>query len=149
MSVAETVLTETRGRVGLLTLNRPKALNALNQQMMHEAVAALQAFDCDPAIGCMVVTGSERAFAAGADIKEMQPQSYQQMYAADWFAGWDAIDRIRKPIIAAVSGFAISYWRPTRPGLGSRKSNSASFPASADHNALPAPLAKRKRWSSA
>jgi enoyl-CoA hydratase len=107
MSVAETVLTETRGRVGLLTLNRPKALNALNQQMMHEAVAALQAFDCDPAIGCMVVTGSERAFAAGADIKEMQPQSYQQMYAADWFAGWDAIDRIRKPIIAAVSGFAL------------------------------------------
>jgi enoyl-CoA hydratase len=107
MSVAETVLTETRGRVGLLTLNRPKALNALNLQMMHEAVAALQAFDCDPAIGCMVVTGSERAFAAGADIKEMQPQSYQQMYAADWFAGWDAIDRIRKPIIAAVSGFAL------------------------------------------
>jgi enoyl-CoA hydratase len=89
MSVAETVLTETRGRVGLLTLNRPKALNALNLQMMHEAVAALQAFDCDPAIGCMVVTGSERAFAAGADIKEMQPQSYQQMYAADWFAGWE------------------------------------------------------------
>ena len=103
----ETILTETRGRVGLLTLNRAKALNALNLAVMGELVAALEAFDRDPGVGCIVVTGSEKAFAAGADIKEMQLQTYQQMFAADWFAGWDAVGRVRTPIIAAVSGFAL------------------------------------------
>jgi enoyl-CoA hydratase len=82
MSLYETILTETRGRVGLVTLNRPKALNALNLQTMQDVVAALDAFDHDSGIGCIVLTGSEKVFAAGADIKEMQPQSYQQMYAA-------------------------------------------------------------------
>ena len=103
----ETVLAEAHDRVGLITLNRPKALNALNLQVMSEIVSALQAFDQDVGIGCIVITGSERAFAAGADIKEMQPRSYQEMYAADWFAGWDAVAGVRKPIIAAVSGFAL------------------------------------------
>ncbi len=103
----ETILTETRDRVGLVTLNRPKALNALNLQVMAEVVAALQAFDQDQGIGCIVIAGSEKAFAAGADIKEMMPQTYQQMYASDWFAGWDAVSRVRKPVIAAVSGFAL------------------------------------------
>ena len=103
----ETLLVERRDAVGLITLNRPKVLNALNTQVMQELVAALMRFDADPAIGCVVLTGSERAFAAGADIKEMQSREYSEMYASDWFAGWEAIGRIRKPIIAAVSGFAL------------------------------------------
>ena len=107
MADAEIILTETRGRVALITLNRPKALNALNLQMMGELTAALDTFDRNPAIGCIVIAGSEKAFAAGADIKEMAPQSYHDMYAADWFAGWDAVGRVRTPIIAAVSGFAL------------------------------------------
>jgi enoyl-CoA hydratase len=107
LSDYETILTEQRGRVGLLTLNRPRALNALNAQVMREVTAALDGFDRDAGIGCIVITGSEKAFAAGADIKEMQPLSYHQAYAADWFAGWDALGRVRTPIIAAVSGFAL------------------------------------------
>ncbi|WP_421928295.1 enoyl-CoA hydratase [Neoaquamicrobium sediminum] len=103
----ETILVETRGKVGLVTLNRPKALNALNSVVMEEVVAALQAFEADEAIGAIVMTGSEKAFAAGADIKEMQEKSYIDMYMADFFAGWDAMTRIRKPIIAAVSGYAL------------------------------------------
>ncbi|MBX9453130.1 MAG: enoyl-CoA hydratase [Mesorhizobium sp.] len=103
----ETILVETRGKVGLVTLNRPKALNALNSVVMEEVVAALQAFEADEGIGAIVLTGSEKAFAAGADIKEMQEKSYIDMYMADFFAGWDAMTRIRKPIIAAVSGYAL------------------------------------------
>ena len=103
----ETILVETRGKVGLVTLNRPKALNALNSAVMEEVVAALQAFAADEGIGAIVLSGSEKAFAAGADIKEMQEKSYIDMYMADFFAGWDAMTRIRKPIIAAVSGYAL------------------------------------------
>ena len=103
----ETILIERHGRVALITLNRPKALNALNAQVMGEVTAALAVLDADPDVGCIVLTGSEKAFAAGADIKEMQPQSYMDMYKADFFAGWDALTRTRKPIIAAVSGFAL------------------------------------------
>jgi enoyl-CoA hydratase len=103
----ETILVETRGRVGLLTLNRTKALNAINQQLTEELIAAAKAFDRDPAIGCLVVTGSEKAFAAGADIKEMQAQSFADMYATDWFGAWEAFAAIRKPVIAAVAGFAL------------------------------------------
>ncbi len=107
MAAYETILTETRGRVALITLNRPKALNALNLQVMGELVAALQAADQDAGVGCIVLAGSDRAFAAGADIKEMAPQSYHDMYAADWFGGWDAVGRVRTPLIAAVAGFAL------------------------------------------
>ncbi|MGA0565578.1 enoyl-CoA hydratase [Ancylobacter sp. VNQ12] len=103
----ETILVERRDRVALVTLNRPKALNALNSTVMQELTGALAVLDRDPGIGCIVITGSEKAFAAGADIKEMQPQSYMEMFYADFFAGWDALGRVRKPIIAAVAGFAL------------------------------------------
>ena len=103
----ETILVEHRGKVGLITLNRPKALNALNTQVLADVVSALEAMEADAGIGAIVLTGSEKAFAAGADIKEMQPKSYVEMYLADFFAGWDAMLRVRKPIIAAVSGYAL------------------------------------------
>jgi enoyl-CoA hydratase len=103
----ETIIAETRGKVGLITLNRPKALNALNSQVLSEVVSALQAFDADAEIGAMVITGSEKAFAAGADIKEMQAKNYIDAYMEDFFAGWEGLARIRKPVIAAVSGYAL------------------------------------------
>jgi enoyl-CoA hydratase len=103
----ETIIAETRGKVGLITLNRPKALNALNSQVLSEVVSALQAFDADAEIGAMVITGSEKAFAAGADIKEMQAKNYIDAYMEDFFAGWEGLTRIRKPVIAAVSGYAL------------------------------------------
>jgi enoyl-CoA hydratase len=103
----ETITVETRGRIGLITLNRPKALNALNGQVLSELLAATKAYDADPEIGAMVLTGSEKAFAAGADIKEMQSKSYLDMYLGDLFSGWEEFTRIRKPVIAAVAGFAL------------------------------------------
>ncbi|MBO1268069.1 enoyl-CoA hydratase [Arthrobacter cavernae] len=103
----ENILVERRGRVGLVTLNRPEALNALNKALMDELVAAVSAMDVDPEVGAVVVTGSAKAFAAGADIKEMQSKGYMEMYAADWFRGWEDLTRLRIPIVAAVSGFAL------------------------------------------
>lgn len=103
----DNILVERRGRVGLVTLNRPKALNALNKATLEELVAAVAAMDADPGIGAVVLTGSAKAFAAGADIKEMQAQSYMDMYAADWFRGWEDFTRLRIPVVAAVSGFAL------------------------------------------
>jgi enoyl-CoA hydratase len=103
----ESIIVETRGRVGLVTLNRPKALNALNASLMGELNEALAAFDADRAIGCMVITGSERAFAAGADIKEMQALTYPDTYLDDFITSWDQVAARRKPIIAAVAGFAL------------------------------------------
>ena len=103
----ETILVEQRGAVTLVTLNRPQALNALNNQVLGELVAAMRAYDADPSQGCAVLTGSEKAFAAGADIKEMQPQSFGDMYGDDYFAGWELFTRTRKPVIAAVAGFAL------------------------------------------
>lgn len=103
----ETILLETHGRVGVIYLNRPKVLNALNLQMMRELTTALESLDQSPHIGCMVLTGSAKVFAAGADIKEMQHQSFMDVYQKDWFAGWDAVGCIRKPLIAAVAGFAL------------------------------------------
>jgi enoyl-CoA hydratase len=102
-----TVVVETRGKVGLITLDRPEALNALNAELMHGVVDAATAFDADPGIGAIVLTGSKRAFAAGADIKEMADRGYQEMYADDTFAGWDRIKGVRTPLIAAVSGHAL------------------------------------------
>lgn len=101
------ILTETRGRVGLVTLNRPQALNALNQVLLSELTAALAGFDSDPAVGAIVVAGSERAFAAGADIREMAEASEDEMRQRGFVDLFDGIRRVKKPIIAAVSGFAL------------------------------------------
>lgn len=103
----ETLLVEQRGAVTLVTLNRPQALNALNSRVLAELLDAMAAYDADPAQGCAVLTGSAKAFAAGADIKEMQAQGFADMYAHDFFAGWDRFTRTRKPIIAAVAGYAL------------------------------------------
>jgi enoyl-CoA hydratase len=101
------ILSETRARVGLITLNRPQALNALNRQLMSELVDALAAFDSDQTIGAIVITGSERAFAVGADIKEMADVSPVDMLMNGFIELFDAIRRVKKPLIAAVSGFAL------------------------------------------
>jgi enoyl-CoA hydratase len=101
------ILVETRGKVGLVTLNRPQALNALNSALIAELNQALDAFESDDAVGCIVVTGSEKAFAAGADIKEMQAKTYMEVYREDFISSWERITRCRKPVIAAVAGFAL------------------------------------------
>lgn len=103
----ETILVEVKGKVGLITLNRPQALNALNGQLIGEINAAIDGFEKDANIGCIVITGSEKAFAAGADIKEMQSRTFPETYLDDKFADWDRIGQRRKPIIAAVAGFAL------------------------------------------
>lgn len=104
----ELITVRTEGRVGIVTLNRPKALNALNDQLMDELGAALKAFDADDGIGCMIVTGSEKAFAAGADIGAMAKYSFADAYKGDYITrNWEAIRSVRKPVIAAVSGFAL------------------------------------------
>jgi enoyl-CoA hydratase len=107
MTSYETIRVEQHERVGLVTIDRPKALNALSLQVMQELTDALAVLDGQARTGCIVITGSERAFAAGADIKEMQEQSYSDMYLADWFGGWDALSRVRTPLLAAVAGFAL------------------------------------------
>ena len=103
----ETILVETRDAVTLVTLNRPQALNALNSQVLADLTQAFQAYDADPSQRCLVLTGSEKAFAAGADIKEMSDQSFASMYASNFFVGWERITATRKPWIAAVNGFAL------------------------------------------
>jgi enoyl-CoA hydratase len=104
----ENILVETRGRVGLVTLNRPKALNALNDALMDELGEALLAFDADEAIGAMVITGSEKAFAAGADIGSMATWSYMDVFKSEYITrNWETIKRVRKPVIAAVGGYAL------------------------------------------
>jgi enoyl-CoA hydratase len=103
----ETIIVETRGKVGLITLNRPQALNALNSTLLGEVNRALDGFEADSSVGCIVVTGSEKAFAAGADIKEMAALAYPQIYSDNQFGGWDRVANRRKPMIAAVAGFAL------------------------------------------
>jgi enoyl-CoA hydratase len=107
MASYDTILVETRGRVGLITLNRPQALNALNSALIGDLNQALDGYERDPGIGCIVITGSEKAFAAGADIKEMADLSYPQTYLDDFITSWDRVASRRKPIIAAVAGFAL------------------------------------------
>ena len=102
-----TIIVETRGKVGMIRLNRPQALNALNSQLIGELGQAIAAFDADPEIGCMLMTGSEKAFAAGADIKEMVDKTFVDALNGDFTASWDHIARARKPIVAAVAGFAL------------------------------------------
>ena len=103
----EAVLVERKGRVGVLTINRPKALNALNSAVLSEMLEKAAALDADKDIGCIVITGNERAFAAGADIKEMSEKTYMDMYYTDHFGGWDKLGKMRTPKIAAVNGFAL------------------------------------------
>jgi enoyl-CoA hydratase len=103
----QTIIVEAKDRVGLITLNRPEALNALNATLISEMSAALDGFEADDGIGCIVITGSERAFAAGADIKEMQSQTFIDVFKADFIAPWERINHCRKPVIAAVRGFAL------------------------------------------
>ncbi|MBT3070235.1 enoyl-CoA hydratase [Rhodomicrobium sp. Az07] len=103
----ETVLFEKKGRVGLITLNRPKALNALNAQLIAELNQVLDGCEADADIGAIVITGSEKAFAAGADIKEMKDKTFGDVILQDFIAPWERITRVRKPVIAAVSGFAL------------------------------------------
>ena len=107
MAAYETILVETHGKVGLIRLNRPQALNALCDAMMAEIGAQLLAFDADPAIGAIVLTGSEKAFAAGADIKEMQGRTYPAAYQEDFISRWETILQVKTPVIAAVAGFAL------------------------------------------
>lgn len=106
-SSPEMIIIDRRERVGLITLNRPKSLNALNRQLAEEMLAALREFDTDPAIGAIVITGSPRAFAAGADIEEMAEKTFTEFYMDDFLSPWDQVRAISKPIIAAVSGFAL------------------------------------------
>ncbi len=104
----ENILVETRGPVGLITLNRPQALNALCAELVAEMAQALDAFEADDEVGAIVITGSEKAFAAGADIKEMQPKSYMDAYLEDFITvGWERVTTCRKPVIAAVAGYAL------------------------------------------
>jgi enoyl-CoA hydratase len=103
----ETILVERDGRVATVTLNRPKALNALNRQVMTEVTMAAAELDADPGIGAIIVTGSERAFAAGADIKEMADLSFADVFGGDYFAAWGRFAAVRTPTIAAVAGYAL------------------------------------------
>ena len=103
----ENILVETHGRVGVITLNRPKALNALSSPLVAELNQVLEQFEADSGIGAIIITGSEKAFAAGADIKEMASKTYVDAYLEDFISSWERITRVRKPIIAAVSGFAL------------------------------------------
>jgi enoyl-CoA hydratase len=106
--VYQNIIVETRGKVGVVTLNRPQALNALSPELMRELAAALDAFESDDNVGCMIVTGSDKAFAAGADIKAMKEKSYMDVFKEDFItAEWERISRCRKPVIAAVAGYAL------------------------------------------
>jgi enoyl-CoA hydratase len=104
----EFILTETRGRVAIITLNRPKALNALNARLMQELAAAMYAFDADDHVGCLVITGNDKAFAAGADIVQMKDFDFMHAFKSNYITrDWEHIRNIRKPVIAAVAGFAL------------------------------------------
>jgi enoyl-CoA hydratase len=103
----QTIIVERRGRVGIVRLNRPQALNALNATLKDELLNAVEAFDADADVGCILMTGSDKAFAAGADIKEMAGQSYIDIFRADYTADYERLARVRKPIIAAVAGFVL------------------------------------------
>ncbi len=108
MADPEMIIVETHGRVGLIRLNRPAALNALCDQLMDELGTQLLSFDADPAIGAIVLTGSDKAFAAGADIKEMKDRTYPAVLANDFISGrWETVLRVKKPVVAAVAGFAL------------------------------------------
>lgn len=103
----QNIIVEAKGRVGVITLNRPQALNALNRALIQELMQAIDIFEADSKIGCLLITGSEKAFAAGADIKEMADKTFIEAYLEDFCADWDGLARARKPVVAAVAGFAL------------------------------------------
>ena len=103
----QNIIVETKGRVGVIRLNRPQALNALNKALIDELTTAIETFDADDKIGCLLVTGNEKAFAAGADIKEMADKPYIEAYLGDFVSNWNAVAQARKPVVAAVAGFAL------------------------------------------
>jgi enoyl-CoA hydratase len=105
--MSETIIVETRGRVGLIRLNRPQALNALNSALIRELAQAIDAFEADNNVGCIVITGSDKAFAAGADIKEMAGKGFTDVFLSDFAATWHRVAAARKPVVAAVAGFAL------------------------------------------
>ena len=103
----QNILVETQGRVGIIRLNRPQALNALNKALIAELTQAIETFDADEKIGCMLITGNDKAFASGADIKEMADKPFIDAYLGDFVSNWNVAARVRKPIVAAVAGFAL------------------------------------------
>ena len=103
----QNIIVETKGRVGIIRLNRPQALNALNKALIDELTRAIETFDADDKIGCLLITGSEKAFAAGADIKEMADKPFVEAYLGDFVSNWNSIAQARKPVVAAVAGFAL------------------------------------------
>jgi enoyl-CoA hydratase len=103
----QNIIVETKGRVGIIRLNRPQALNALNRALVAELIQAIDAFEADDGIGCLLITGNDKAFAAGADIKEMADKTFIEAYLGNFCADWDRAARARKPIVAAVAGFAL------------------------------------------
>src|ERR1700681_3267104 len=103
----QNIIVETKGRVGIIRLNRPQALNALNKALLTELIQAIDAYEADGNIGCMLITGNEKAFAAGADIKEMADKTFIEAYLGNFVGNWDHAARARKPIVAAVAGFAL------------------------------------------
>ena len=141
----ETLIVETRGKTGLITLNRPKALNALNDALITELAQALDAFEADDGIACIVITGSEKAFAAGADIKEMAGKTFMEAHSGNFIDNWQRLAGTRKPVIAAVAGYALGggceiammcdfIIAGRTPSSASRKSPSAPSPVPAAHS---------------
>ena len=159
-TVPELILVETHGAVGLIRLHRPTALNALCDQLVAEIGAQLLDFDSNPDIGAIVLTGSEKAFAAGADIKEMQSRSYPAVLQDDFIAQWETVLRVKKPVIAAVAGFALGggcelammcdmIVCADTAKFGQRRSTSASCPAPAARSVSPGRWASPRRWTCA
>jgi enoyl-CoA hydratase len=152
----ELILTETRGRVGLITLNRPKQLNALSPQLMQELAKALYAYDADDGIGAIVITGSEKAFAAGADIAVMKDFDFQHAYKSDYITrDWEHLRNIRKPVIAAVAGYALGggcevammcdiVIAAESARFGQPEINLGTFPGSGGTQRLPRAIGKAK-----
>ena len=147
--MTQVVLTETHGKVGLIRINRPEAMNALNNDVVDGIGAAIDAFEADDNIGCIVVTGNEKAFAAGADIGFMKDFDHMHAYRSDFITrNWERIKTARKPVIAAVAGFALGGGCEMAM-MASRKSGSGPCPAPAARSACRARWARPRRWTCA